>query len=66
MNKKFESPYIYIGNTMFTEEDEYKDYIMNTEGVYTPRETSKEIYRRLKLIGKIDDVAYSIFRYIMS
>lgn len=66
MNKKFESPYIYIGNTMFTEEDEYKDYIMNTEGVYTSRETSKEIYRRLKLIGKIDDVAYSIFRYIMS
>lgn len=66
MNKKFESPYIYIGNTMFTKEDEHKDYIMNTEGVYTPRETSKEIYRRLELIGKIDDVAYSIFRYIMS
>lgn len=66
MHKRFESPYIYIGNTMFTREDDYKNYIMQTEDVYTPYETSKEIYRRLEIIGKVDDVAYCIFRYIMT
>ena len=43
MHKRFESPYIYIGNTMFTREDDYKNYIMQTEVLYTPYETSKEI-----------------------